>query len=118
MYFKVGRKVQLFGICCDSNNIQVDYLVDESETIGKNGTKSHGANSVISMLDHYFNTHSLKKNQYVTAMQITVWVKTKIWLFCLAGVNWEAYSNSFIFYGSRPYQMVSQQSFWFNQEIL
>ena len=38
MYFKLGRKVQPFGICCDSNNIPVNYLVDESETIGKNGT--------------------------------------------------------------------------------
>ena len=62
MYFKVGRKVQLFGICCDSNNTQVNYLVDESETIGQNGTKSHGANSVVSMLDHYFSTHSLKES--------------------------------------------------------
>ena len=62
MYFKVGRKVQLFGICCDGNNTQVNYLVDESETIGKNGTKSHGANSVVSMLDHYFSTHSLKES--------------------------------------------------------
>ena len=62
MYFKVGRKVQLFGICCDSNNIQVNYLIDESETIGKNGTKSHGANSVVSMLDHYFTTHSLQES--------------------------------------------------------
>ena len=38
MYFKVGRRVQLFGMCCDSNNTQVNYLVDESETIGQNGT--------------------------------------------------------------------------------
>jgi len=59
MYFKVGRKVQLFGICCDNNYIQVNYLVDESETIGKNGTKSHGADL---MLDHYFTTHSLQES--------------------------------------------------------
>ena len=62
LYFRVCRKVQLFGICCDSNNVQINYLVDESETIGQNGSKSHGANSVISMLDHYFSTHSLKES--------------------------------------------------------
>ena len=60
LYFKVCRKVQLFGICCDSNNVQINYLVDESQTIGQNGTKSHGPNSVISMLDHYFSHHSLR----------------------------------------------------------
>ena len=62
MYFKVGRKVQLFGICCDSTKIQHNYLIDESETIGQNGAKSHGANAVISMLDHYFSNHSLKES--------------------------------------------------------
>ena len=62
LYFKVCRKVQLFGICCDSNNYQVNYLVDESQTIGQNGTTSHGANSVISMLHHYFSNHSLKES--------------------------------------------------------
>ena len=63
MYFKIGRKVQLFGICCDSTKIQHNYLVDESETIGKDGTKSHRPNAVISMLDHYFNNHCMKESQ-------------------------------------------------------
>jgi len=36
MYFKVGRKFQLFGICCDSNIVQVNYLTDESEIVGEN----------------------------------------------------------------------------------
>ena len=49
-------------MCCDSNNTQVNYLVGESETFGQNGTKSHGANSVVSMLDHYFSTHSLRES--------------------------------------------------------
>ena len=61
MYFKVGRRVQLFGICCDTNKIQVNCLIDESESIGQNGTKTHGPNSVISMLDHYFATHGLNE---------------------------------------------------------
>ena len=37
MYFKVGRKVQLLGICCDSTKVQHNYLIDESEIIGENG---------------------------------------------------------------------------------
>ena len=40
----------------------MNYFIDESKTIGPNGTKSHGPNSVISMLDHYFSTHSLKES--------------------------------------------------------
>ena len=63
MYFKVGRKVQLFGICNDNTKLQHNYLIDESETIGKDGTKSHGPNAVLSMLDHYFSNHGLKESQ-------------------------------------------------------
>jgi len=37
----------------------VNYLVDEACTIGENGSLSHGANSVISMLHHFFDQHSL-----------------------------------------------------------
>ena len=68
IHFKVGRKVQLFGICCDSNNTEVNHLVDESETTGQNCTKPHGTNSVVSMLDHYFSTHSLKELVYYCHM--------------------------------------------------
>ena len=62
LYFKVCRKVQLFGICCDINNVQINYLIDESETIGQSGYKSHGPISVISMLDHHFSNHSQKEH--------------------------------------------------------
>ena len=54
--------MQLFGICNDNTKIQHNYLVDESETIGKDGTKCHGPNAVISMLDHFFSTHGLKES--------------------------------------------------------
>ena len=37
----------------------MNYLVDEACTIGANGSLSHGANSVISMLHHFFDQHSL-----------------------------------------------------------
>ena len=63
IYFKVCRKIQLFGICCDSNRKQINYLIDEDNSIGFNGSTTHGPNSVISMLDHYFTKHSLKEEE-------------------------------------------------------
>ena len=53
-YFVVARRVQLFGVFSSGRSQQVNYLIDENDTIGPNGTKSHGPNSVVSMLDHYF----------------------------------------------------------------
>ena len=56
MYFKVGRRIQLFGICDTSLPRQANYLFDEHQTIGPDGKKSHGPNCVISMLHHYLNS--------------------------------------------------------------
>lgn len=53
MYFKVGRKIQLFGICNTAIPLQSNYLIDECQTIGPDGKKSHGPINVISMLHHY-----------------------------------------------------------------
>ena len=47
MYIKTACKCDIFGICCEGSRIQVNYLIDEAESIGK------GANSIISYL-HYF----------------------------------------------------------------
>ena len=63
IYFKVCRKIQLFGICCDSDRKQVNYLIDEDNSIGFNGANTHGPNSVISMLDHYLTKHSLHEKK-------------------------------------------------------
>ena len=57
LYFKTPRKVQLFGVCSEGVPEQVNYLLDEVDTIGPNGTKSHGANSVVSLLHDYFSRH-------------------------------------------------------------
>ena len=62
LYFKVCRKIQIFGICCDSNRKQINYLIDEDNSIGPNGSQTHGPNSVISMLDHYFSNHALNES--------------------------------------------------------
>ena len=57
LYFKTPRKVQLFGVCSEGVPRQTNYLLDKEQTIGPNGTKSHGANSVVSLLHHYFATY-------------------------------------------------------------
>ena len=61
VYFKTARKVHLFGVCNEGIPKQVNYLLDESQTIGENGKMAHGPNSVISMLHHYFAKHGLKE---------------------------------------------------------
>lgn len=61
LYFKSPFKVQLFGVCNGGTKLQMNYLFDESQSIGVDGTKAHGANAVISMLDHFFNTNSLSE---------------------------------------------------------
>ena len=50
LYFRAGRKIQMFGISDDGNRIHTSYLVDESSTIGK------GSNSVILMLHDYLSS--------------------------------------------------------------
>ena len=45
MFYKLPCKVQIFGICCDAFPLQHNYIVDEAETIGINGSKSHGPNA-------------------------------------------------------------------------
>ena len=35
---------------------QMNFLVDENETIGKDGKQTHGPNAVISMLDYILET--------------------------------------------------------------
>ncbi|XP_060577599.1 uncharacterized protein LOC132734769 [Ruditapes philippinarum] len=52
LYFVTGRKIQIFGVRVDSVSQQYNYLIDEDESIGADGTGTHGPNSVISMLHH------------------------------------------------------------------
>ena len=65
VYFKTARKVHLFGVCNEGIPKQVNYLIDESQTIGHNGKMAHGPNSVISMLHHYFAKHGLGEKSCV-----------------------------------------------------
>jgi hypothetical protein len=62
IYFKIPRRAQLFGVCCEGIPSQVNYLIDEADFLEKN------ANMVISLLDHFFSNHGLgEKTVYLTA---------------------------------------------------
>ena len=53
MDFKTPRKCAIFGICCEGIPRQVNYLIDEASNTGK------GANTVVSLLHHFFEHHAL-----------------------------------------------------------
>ncbi|XP_061189999.1 uncharacterized protein LOC133197826 [Saccostrea echinata] len=52
LYFTSPRKVQLFGVCMEGGKKQYNYLFDEDQMIGVDGTKAHGLNTVITLLHH------------------------------------------------------------------
>ncbi|MES9881925.1 MAG: hypothetical protein ABW185_13685 [Sedimenticola sp.] len=51
VYFTSLRKIQLFGFRIDGVPTQLNFLINENETIGQDGTATHGPNAVISMVD-------------------------------------------------------------------
>ena len=62
IYFKTPRRAQVFGVCCEAIPRQVNYLIDEADFLEKD------ANTVISLLDHFFAHHGLgEKCVYLTA---------------------------------------------------
>ena len=63
LYFKTPRKVQVFGVRCEGNPKQVNYLLDETDTIGMDGKKCQIPNTVVSPLYHYFSTYSLQERE-------------------------------------------------------
>ncbi|XP_070556136.1 uncharacterized protein [Ptychodera flava] len=71
LYFLNPLRVNCFRICNDGLKLQMNYLFDESQTIGIDNKSCHGANNVVCMLDNYFN-------HPVTVMQIIVEVKIRI----------------------------------------
>ena len=52
LYFKTPRKCGIFGVCDEGTNTQLNFLIDEAESIGK------GANSIVSMVHHYLKHYS------------------------------------------------------------
>ena len=58
IYFVTPRRIQCFGICNSGVPLQTNFLLDENETIGKDGARCHWPNSVISMLHEYLRIKS------------------------------------------------------------
>ena len=62
IYFKTPRRAQLFGVCNEGVPRQINYLIDEADFPGKT------ANTVISLVDHFFRHHGLgERTAYLTA---------------------------------------------------
>ena len=58
LYFRVPRRIQIFGIANEAKPVQRNYLIDENETIGADGSKAHGPNAVVSMLHFHLQTYA------------------------------------------------------------
>ena len=58
-YFLMARKCQLFGVCCEAQSKQVNYLIDEAEYTGK------GSNTTISLVHHYLENYSVGEQNVV-----------------------------------------------------
>ncbi|XP_062621644.1 uncharacterized protein LOC134283212 [Saccostrea cucullata] len=57
-YFAQLRRIQVFGVRIDSVSKQLNFIVDENQTIGPDGTQTSGPNAVISMLDYALTEHN------------------------------------------------------------
>ena len=58
-YITTLSKIQIFGFRIDGISEQLNVVIDESETIGKDGTIPHGLNSVLSMIDWTMQTYGV-----------------------------------------------------------
>ena len=56
IFFKVMRKVQIFGVNCEALPRQVNYLIDVADSIGLDGKNTHSPNAAVSLIHHYFET--------------------------------------------------------------
>ncbi|KAK3088694.1 hypothetical protein FSP39_022485 [Pinctada imbricata] len=65
LYFLVPRKLQLFGIAVEGIFRQFNYVIDEDQTIGENGTGIKGPNGVISMLHHCLQQYGFGEEECI-----------------------------------------------------
>ncbi|KAH3836625.1 hypothetical protein DPMN_109996 [Dreissena polymorpha] len=63
-YFMTLRKVQIFSFC-KSGDKQLNFLIDENETPGKDGKMTHGPNAVLSMIDWALETTSNPSRSFI-----------------------------------------------------
>ena len=57
LFFRHHKKDSDFWVRIDSRPQQLNFLIDEHESIGKDGSQTHGPNAVISMVDWALQTH-------------------------------------------------------------
>ena len=84
IYFKTPRKCGIFGVMREGAGRQVNYLFDEAHTVGK------GANSTISYVHHYLETHGLgETDAYLHADSCTGQNKNNyfLWYFAWRIIN-------------------------------
>ena len=55
IYFLTPRKAAIVGVCCEAIPRQVNFVIDEASDTGK------GANTVVSMLDFFFQPSWLRR---------------------------------------------------------
>ena len=79
--------VGVFGVACEATSTQVNYLIDEADTIGK------GANATISLVHHYLQAHGhqmkhlhLHADNFVGQNKNNFMVQYLMWR-TLAGIN-------------------------------
>ena len=54
IYSLTPRKCGIFGVCCEAIPLQHNYLIDEAVDTGQ------GGNTVVSMLHHYLENHTIR----------------------------------------------------------
>lgn len=64
LYFLTLRKVQIFGFRIDGIPKQLNFLIDENETVGEDGSKTHGPDAVISMVDWALQEHCVRARKF------------------------------------------------------
>ncbi|XP_060600079.1 uncharacterized protein LOC132753609 isoform X1 [Ruditapes philippinarum] len=58
LYFLTLRKIQIFGVRLDGMPHQLNFLIDEDQTIGPDGKGTHGPDAVLSMVDWTLQNHA------------------------------------------------------------
>ena len=62
LYFLSLKKIQIFGIRFDGSPKQLNFLIDEDETLGRDGKSTHGPDAVLSMLDWALETNAAESS--------------------------------------------------------
>ena len=116
LYFKVPRRIQIFGIAAEAVPSKYSYLFDEDQVIGIDGSKSHGPHAVLSMLHHHLQHHSRAKSICLHADYCCGQIKNKSVLAYLAWRVIVGLNNKIElikFHAGGPYALFCGRRLWF-----